>query len=170
MTTVLSLERNSRYQTREDVLHVPFIVRGEVIEDYAIEIQSRDRGSGRVSFLTPDLRPHLRSLVNVDPLDLKELADIPCHEIMDILHQVGRAFQPGTKEHHLFNPDTIHKLQHACRTNNYEAYQEYAGLVNDQSKQLGTLRGLLQFKYAAEPIPLEEVESVESICRRFKTG
>ncbi|MHA2367532.1 MAG: acyl-CoA reductase [Candidatus Hodarchaeales archaeon] len=104
MTTVLSLEPTSRYQTGEGVLHVPFVVRGEVIEDYAIEIQSRDRGSGRVSFLTPDLRPHLRSLVNVDPLDLKELADIPCREIMDILHQVGRAFQPGTKEHRLFNP------------------------------------------------------------------
>jgi hypothetical protein len=104
MTTVLSLERSSQYQKREGILNVPFVVRGEVIEDYSIEIQSRDRGSGRVTFLTPDLRPYLRSLVNVDPLALKELADIPCHEIMDVLHQVGRAFQPGTKEHRLFSP------------------------------------------------------------------
>ncbi|MHA2370273.1 MAG: hypothetical protein ACXADX_15775, partial [Candidatus Hodarchaeales archaeon] len=104
MTTVLSLERSSQYQKREGILNVPFVVRGEVIEDYSIEIQSRDRGSGRVTFLTPDLRPYLRSLVNVDPLALKELADIPCHEIMDVLHQVGRAFQPGTKEHRLFTP------------------------------------------------------------------
>ncbi|NJN96930.1 MAG: glutamate synthase large subunit [Anaerolineales bacterium] len=73
-------------------------------------------------------------------------------------------------EHHLFNPQTIHLLQHACRTNNYKIFQKYASLINDQSKQLATLRGLLDFKFAAEPIPLEEVESVESICRRFKTG
>jgi glutamate synthase (ferredoxin) len=78
-------------------------------------------------------------------------------------------------EHHLFNPETVHKLQHACRTNNYGIYQEYAELINSQSKKLGTqklgtLRGLLKFKFPAEPIPLEEVESVESICRRFKTG
>ncbi len=73
-------------------------------------------------------------------------------------------------EHHLFNPQTIHLLQRACRTNDYNAYKKYALEINDQSKQLGTLRGLLQLKFAANPIPLEEVESVESICRRFKTG
>ncbi len=73
-------------------------------------------------------------------------------------------------EYHLFNPQTIHKLQYACRTNSYEIYREYAGLINDQSKKLGTLRGLLEFKGPENPIPLEEVESVESICARFKTG
>jgi glutamate synthase (NADPH/NADH) large chain len=73
-------------------------------------------------------------------------------------------------EHHLFNPQTIHSLQYACRTNNYEVYKEYAELINDQSERLGTLRGLLEFRYPENPIPLEEVESVESICRRFKTG
>ncbi len=73
-------------------------------------------------------------------------------------------------EHHLFNPQTIHLLQHACRTNSYKIFQKYAELINNQSKQLATLRGLLEFKFAAEAIPLEEVESVESICRRFKTG
>ncbi|MFW9916494.1 MAG: acyl-CoA reductase [Candidatus Thorarchaeota archaeon] len=103
MTTVLSLEQSSRYQSGEGVLHVPFIIRGEVIEDYSIEIRSRDRGSGQVTFTTPDLRPYLRSLVDVDPLDLKELADIPCREIMEMLHQVGRAFQPGTKENGMFS-------------------------------------------------------------------
>jgi glutamate synthase (ferredoxin) len=73
-------------------------------------------------------------------------------------------------EHHLFNPHTIHMLQKACRTNSYDTYRVYANLVNDQTEKLGTLRGLLEFKLANEPIPLEEVESVESICRRFKTG
>ncbi len=73
-------------------------------------------------------------------------------------------------EYHLFNPETIHKLQVACRTNDYEVYKEYAELINNQSKHLATLRGLLELKLAPEPIPLEEVEPVESICRRFKTG
>ena len=73
-------------------------------------------------------------------------------------------------EVHLFNPKTIHLLQTAVREGNYEAFQEYARFVNDQNKDLYTLRGLLEFKTDAEPIPLEEVESVEAICRRFKTG
>ncbi|HCE18520.1 MAG TPA: glutamate synthase large subunit [Anaerolinea thermolimosa] len=73
-------------------------------------------------------------------------------------------------EHHLFNPETVYKLQQACRNNDYRLYQEYARLINDQSERLGTLRGLLDFKFAAEPIPLDEVEPVESIVRRFKTG
>jgi glutamate synthase (ferredoxin) len=73
-------------------------------------------------------------------------------------------------EQHLFNPQTIHMLQKACRTNNYDTYKQYAKLVNNQSTQLYTLRGLLEFKFAGTPISLDEVESVESICRRFKTG
>ena len=73
-------------------------------------------------------------------------------------------------EYHLFNPETIHKIQIACRTNNYELYREYAQLLNDQSQRLCTIRGLLDFKSVGNPVSLEEVESVESICRRFKTG
>ncbi len=73
-------------------------------------------------------------------------------------------------EHHLFNPETVYKLQQACRNNDYKTFQEYAGLLNDQSKRLGTLRGLLEFKFAENPIPLEELEPVESIVKRFKTG
>ncbi len=73
-------------------------------------------------------------------------------------------------EQHLFNPQSIHMLQKACRTNNYDTYKQYANLINNQSSVLYTLRGLLEFKFANEPIPLDEVESVDSICRRFKTG
>ena len=73
-------------------------------------------------------------------------------------------------EAHLFNPNTIHLLQTAVREGDYMVFQEYARAVNDQSKELYTLRGLLEFKTLAEPIPLDEVEPVESICRRFKTG
>jgi glutamate synthase (ferredoxin) len=73
-------------------------------------------------------------------------------------------------EHHLFNPETIYKLQQACRNNDYALFKEYARLINDQSHRLGTLRGLLELKLANEPVPVEEVEPVESIVRRFKTG
>jgi glutamate synthase (ferredoxin) len=73
-------------------------------------------------------------------------------------------------EYHLFNPQTIHKLQTACRLGSEKIYREYAELVNNQAKNLCTLRGLLDFKFAEQPLPLEEVESVESIVKRFKTG
>jgi len=73
-------------------------------------------------------------------------------------------------EHHLFNPQTIHKLQLACRTNNYAIFKDYTALIDDQSRQMATLRGLLELKYAAEPVPIDEVEPVEEICKRFKSG
>ncbi len=73
-------------------------------------------------------------------------------------------------EHHLFNPETVHKLQHATRSGQYRIYKEYTALVDDQSRRLGTLRGLIDVKPAADPVPLEEVEPVESIVRRFATG
>jgi len=73
-------------------------------------------------------------------------------------------------EYHLFNPESIHKLQRAVRTCDYALYQDYARVINDQSTHLCTLRGLLDLQFVAEPLPLDEVESVESICHRFKTG
>ncbi len=73
-------------------------------------------------------------------------------------------------EYHLFNPQTIHKLQTACRLGSEKIYREYAELVNNQAKNLCTLRGLLDFKFAETAIPIEEVEPVESIVKRFKTG
>jgi glutamate synthase domain-containing protein 2/glutamate synthase domain-containing protein 3 len=72
-------------------------------------------------------------------------------------------------EYHLFNPQTVHKLQAAVRTNSYKLFKEYSGLVNEQTRNLCTLRGLLGFK-AVKPIPIEEVESVEAIVKRFKSG
>jgi glutamate synthase (ferredoxin) len=72
-------------------------------------------------------------------------------------------------EQHLFTPESIHRLQKAVRTGSFKVFQEYAGLINDQSVNACTLRGLLDFK-ASTPIPIEEVEPVESIVKRFKTG
>ena len=77
-------------------------------------------------------------------------------------------------EYHLFNPETIHKLQHACRSNNYEVFKEYSDLVNNQAKRLCTLRGLFELKLDRLQRPdcpvLEEVEPVEAIMKRFKSG
>jgi glutamate synthase (NADPH/NADH) large chain len=72
-------------------------------------------------------------------------------------------------ELHLFNPETVFKLQHATRSGQYSVYREYTQLVNDQSRKLGTLRGLLGFK-PSTPVPLDEVEPIESIVKRFATG
>jgi glutamate synthase (ferredoxin) len=73
-------------------------------------------------------------------------------------------------EIHLYNPETIYKIQQACRTRNYELYKEYTQLINDQTQKHFTLRGLLEFRKTGSAIPIEEVEPVESICKRFKTG
>ncbi|MCI0684467.1 MAG: glutamate synthase large subunit [Gemmataceae bacterium] len=74
-------------------------------------------------------------------------------------------------EYHLFNPETVHKLQYAVRADNYKTFKEYTGLVNDQSKRLATLRGLMDIRFGERtPIPIEEVESAESIMKRFKSG
>ncbi|HOJ77073.1 MAG TPA: glutamate synthase large subunit [Bacillota bacterium] len=73
-------------------------------------------------------------------------------------------------EYHLYNPETIHKLQQACWNNDYQLYKEYSNLINNQTQKACTLRGLLKFKTTPQPIPIDEVESIESICRRFKTG
>ena len=73
-------------------------------------------------------------------------------------------------EYHLFNPETVFKLQHATRSGQYKIFKEYTRLVDEQSENMATLRGLMQFKPAAQPAPLDEVEPVESIMRRFSTG
>ncbi|MCF7837262.1 MAG: glutamate synthase large subunit, partial [Candidatus Marinimicrobia bacterium] len=72
-------------------------------------------------------------------------------------------------ERHLWTPESIHALQRATRENDFERYRQYAGLINEQARNQCTLRGLMAFK-AATPIPLEEVEPVEALMKRFVTG
>jgi glutamate synthase domain-containing protein 2/glutamate synthase domain-containing protein 3 len=72
-------------------------------------------------------------------------------------------------EYHLFNPETVFKLQHATRSGQYAIFKEYTRLVDDQSTKHATLRGLLELT-PGEGVPIEEVEPVESIVRRFATG
>ncbi|NBD23621.1 glutamate synthase large subunit [Paenibacillus glycinis] len=73
-------------------------------------------------------------------------------------------------EDHLFSPQTIHTLQMASRANDYKLYKKFSALVQGEDKKHLTLRSLLDFNFTSEPVPLDEVESVESIVKRFKTG
>jgi glutamate synthase (NADPH/NADH) large chain len=73
-------------------------------------------------------------------------------------------------ELHLFNPDTVFKLQHATRSGQYRIFKEYAALVDDQSKARATLRGLFGLKPFGPPVPIEEVEPLDKILPRFSTG
>ena len=74
-------------------------------------------------------------------------------------------------EPHLFNPETVFALQHSTRNKRYDIFKRYTNSVNEQSKELMTLRGLFQFKNGTQPsIPIEEVESARSIIARFSTG
>ncbi|MFV0309241.1 MAG: glutamate synthase large subunit [Desertimonas sp.] len=74
-------------------------------------------------------------------------------------------------EVHLFNPETVFKLQHATRAKRYDIFKQYTSLIDDQSERLATLRGLFTFNDTVrEPVPIDEVESVAAIVRRFSTG
>jgi glutamate synthase (NADPH/NADH) large chain len=86
--------------------------------------------------------------------------------------EVGGEYQWRREgEYHLFNPDTVFKLQHATRTGQYDIFKEYTNLVDDQSERMASLRGLLRFRDGARPpVPLEEVEPASEIVKRFSTG
>ncbi len=74
-------------------------------------------------------------------------------------------------EYHLFNPETVFKLQHATRAKRYDVFKEYTRLVDDQSRRLATLRGLFTFREGVRaPVPIDEVEPVSEILKRFATG
>ncbi|MEO6811993.1 MAG: glutamate synthase large subunit, partial [Isosphaeraceae bacterium] len=74
-------------------------------------------------------------------------------------------------EFHLFNPETVFRLQHATRSGRYEIFQQYARLVDEQAERQCTLRGLMDFRHDQRtPVPINEVEPIESIVKRFATG
>jgi len=74
-------------------------------------------------------------------------------------------------EDHMWTPDAIAKLQHSTQQNSYQTYQEYAAIINDQSRRHMTLRGLFELKFdQCAPVPIEEVEPVAEIVKRFSTG
>ena len=95
-----------------------------------------------------------------DPLDLG---------VSDELESRGsHKFRSG-KEEHLYNPQTIYMLQQATRTGDYELYKKYSHMISEEMDPVN-IRGLFDFNFAETPVPLDEVESVDSIVKRFKTG
>ncbi len=84
---------------------------------------------------------------------------------------VGGNYQYRARgEYHLFNPQTIAKLQHAVKQESFQTFQEYTDLLDNQNQHLCTLRGLLAIKPGTEPVPLDQVEPASEIVRRFATG
>ncbi len=73
-------------------------------------------------------------------------------------------------DEHMWTPDAIAKLQHSTRSGKYDSYKEYARMINDQTRRHMTLRGLFELKPAGPPVPLDEVEPVKEIVKRFATG
>ena len=128
----------------------------EVVEKYFTWTPSRIQGVGLDVIAEEALERHRHAF--------------PDRQVNGVLDAGGQYQWRDNGEFHLFNPQSIHKLQNACRTGNYKIFQEYAALINNQAKNLCTLRGLLDFKFAENPIPIEEVESVDEIVKRFKTG
>ncbi len=85
--------------------------------------------------------------------------------------EVGGEYQWRREgEYHLFNPDTVFRLQHASRQKRYDIFKEYTALVDSQSAKLATLRGLFQLKGDRPSVPLDEVEPISEIVKRFNTG
>ncbi|TAN24138.1 MAG: glutamate synthase large subunit, partial [Actinomycetota bacterium] len=86
--------------------------------------------------------------------------------------EVGGEYQWRREgENHLFNPETVFKLQHSTRQRRYDVFKDYTNLVDDQSKRLATIRGLFEFKTGQRPpVPIEEVEPISEIVKRFATG
>ena len=127
------------------------------VERYFTGTASRVGGIGIDTLAEEVLRRHARAFPVRGPVD-------------DELDTGGEYQWRRDGEYHLFNPETVFKLQHASRSGQRDVYREYAGLVNDQSRTRATLRGLIDLKPAAEPVPLDEVEPAETIFPRFATG
>ncbi len=85
--------------------------------------------------------------------------------------EVGGEYQWRREgEYHLFNPDTVYKLQHSTRSRRYDLFKEYTAMVDGQAERLATLRGLFQLRDDRPPVPIDEVEPVSEIVKRFSTG
>lgn len=105
---------------------------------------------------------------NADKLHTSAFDPLGLSTSTELESRGSHKFRSG-KEEHLYNPQTIHTLQAATRTNDYELYKKYSHLISEEMYP-ANIRGLLDFKYTDNPVPLDEVESVDSIVKRFKTG
>ncbi|MCI8670102.1 MAG: glutamate synthase large subunit [Lachnospiraceae bacterium] len=106
--------------------------------------------------------------IRVDSLHSKAFDPLGLGVDLTLDSNGSHKFRSG-KEEHLYNPQTIHLLQQSTWTGNYDLFKQYTHHIDEEMNAVH-IRGLIDFKYPAQGIPLEEVESVDSIVRRFKTG
>jgi len=130
---------------------------GEFIEKYFPGTATQIEGIGLTEVAEEAVRTHTAAFGN-DPV------------LLNMLDAGGEYAYRIRGEEHTWTPDSIAKLQHSTRSNNYATYKEYAKLINDQTQRQMTLRGLFEVKPAGTPIPLTEVESAKEIVKRFATG
>ena len=129
----------------------------EFINRYFTDTVSRVGGIGIEEIAQDYLARHSQAF---DPLGL---------EVDLTLDSLGQHKSRSCGEEHLYNPRTIHMLQQSTRLGNYEMFKQYTDMVNEEGAHIN-LRGQLDFNYPKKGIPIEEVESVDEIVRRFKTG
>ena len=132
-------------------------INSDVIEKYFTNTVSRVEG---ISLKDLEADVDARHGAAFDPLGLEN--DLT-------LESAGSHKYRSGKEQHLYNPQTIHTLQVATRTGSYDLFKQYTDMI-DKELEPGNLRGLMEFDYPEKGIPIEEVESVDSIVKRFKTG
>ncbi len=129
----------------------------KVVDTYFTGATSRIEGMGLDEIAKETLAKHFFAFGK---------KDIPVDRL-----PVGGIYQWKRKgEFHLFNPQTIHLLQHATKSNDYNTFKKYSKLINDQSEKACTLRSLFQFKKNRPSISIDEVEPAENIYKRFATG
>ena len=129
----------------------------EFIEKYFPGTATQIEGIGLNEVAEEAVRTHTAAFGN-DPV------------LLNMLDAGGEYAYRIRGEEHTWTPESIAKLQHSTRSNNYATYKEYAKLINDQTQRQMTLRGLFEIKPAGTPIPLTEVESAKEIVKRFATG
>ncbi len=129
----------------------------EFIQRYFTDTVSRVGGIGIEEISEDYVARHSQAF---DPLGL---------EVDLTLNSIGQHKSKSGGEKHLYNPQTIHMLQQSTRRGDYEMFRKYTELVNSEGEQIN-LRGQLEFNYPKKGVPIEEVESVDSIVTRFKTG
>ena len=129
----------------------------EFIDKYFTDTVSRIGGIGIEEIAADYIARHSQAF---DPLGL---------EVDMTLNSVGQHKLKSGGERHLYNPQTIHMLQESTRRGDYGMFKQYTELVNAEGEHIN-LRGQLEFNYPKKGIPIEEVESVDEIVKRFKTG
>ncbi len=129
----------------------------DFVKHYFTGTSTQIEGIGLEEVAAEALRTHIEAFSDVPVLD-------------GMLDAGGEYAYRVRGEDHMWTPDSIAKLQHATRSNQYSTYKEYAALINDQTKRHLTLRGLFDIKSAGPAVPIDEVESAVEIVKRFATG